>query len=425
MAMKVKSEALQGIECAHQSGRITAADCQHHSSRGEKNKECVAFGCLSVWRTCPACIQHGTIDVHSRIMDANTGLCRFHVDNGEDIRRSAKQKVVSITRATNSRGSTTESVDTKVFTAANRLPSKLQKMLVRVMRTASNPIEIRVDEIRRFEAQPRITFNQASLRELGASLKVCQIVPIFVRRLSAQERGKSNILYELIDGERRWRASQIAKMGKIRAIVYEVSDKDTQFAISAIANFGREGHTPMEEAFAIKYMREELDLEISEIAEAYARSEVWVYQRSGLLRLHPKVQAMLNPELPKERQLSVAIASQLAGFSDQEFHLRVATEIVKHEMGFRRARTFIKKEAEKIGAQSLRKRYDQSFMTGRSVLGFVNYAFDKLDELLAVQPAVMARTLPDRATRSTAIDNLEKIGRKIDALVRHLQGKAK
>ena len=423
----VKSEVLVGIECIHKSGHVTATDCHRLSTDGNNNKECVSSNCQSLWRRCSACVAHGTVDAHSRIMSPDVGLCTVHVDKGEDFRKNRispkSSVVVPISRARVPLQA--ESVMAKGMSSAKNFPLALQKMLAKAMSTASNPVEVRVDEVRRFVGQPRIQFDEISLRDLGESLKLGQIVPIILRKLTVKERGSGNALYELVDGECRWRACQVVDKKTIRAVFIAVPDKKVQFAISAMANFGRKPHTPLEEAFSIRFMHEELHLTMAEIGKAFAKSEAWAYQRANLLRLHPEVQKMLNPALPKEKQIVVAVAIYLVSFPDQEFQFRVAKEIVARDLGLQHAKAFIKREAATTGVALPRAKRGGPSSAAVLISSFINNTFPRVEAMLALRPEHTFRMFPDRASRSTALDNLEKIARKIDTFVHRVRAQTR
>lgn len=412
------------LECLHKAGAVTATDCHRLSADRQHNEECVALGCPSKWRVCRVCVLHGTVDLHSRVMDSDMDLCVTHIDQGEE-HRKGEEILSRVLDAQSKKKLHTPSSKTKQLVVSKSTSSTLQKVLVSAMQSASNPTDVRTDEIRRFECQPRILFDEQSLCELGESLNLFQVAPILLRKLKPNEIAKSEpkIRYELVDGERRWRACKAVGKKIIRAVFISVPNKEVQFAISAIANFGRKDHTPIEEAFAIRFMREELKLEMVEIGKAFAKSQDWVYKRASLLRLHSDVQKMLNPTPPKEKQLSVAIATQLAGYPDQDFQLRVAQEILSHDMGLRHAQVFIKREAKAAGKKSMRKPKDGPLYWFRILHRFVDNVFPRLENLLTLPEEHISKIFPDHASRIMILDNLEKISRKLEALIRRLNSR--
>jgi len=152
--------------------------------------------------------------------------------------------------------------------------------------------------VRFFADQPRTYFNPQNLQELASSIKQeGQKDPVWVKIIS----GDPDHDFELVDGERRWRAIEIAEVETILIWIVEVKDTDDQFVTSIIANFGRADHTHLEVARAIKKIQGmDRMVELSEaeqvrqIANMFAKSEPYVKQHLALLKLHPAVQAMME-----------------------------------------------------------------------------------------------------------------------------------
>lgn len=132
-----------------------------------------------------------------------------------------------------------------------------------------------LDMIQPGKYQPRVDMSQESLDELADSIRVQGLIqPIVVRPI---ENGR----YEIIAGERRWRASKIAELETVPALIREVSDRSA-IAMALIENIQRENLNPMEEANALHRLREEFSMTHQEAAEAVGRSRASV---SNLLRL--------------------------------------------------------------------------------------------------------------------------------------------
>ena len=147
--------------------------------------------------------------------------------------------------------------------------------------------EMPVDLIQRGKYQPRIDMNQEALEELANSIKAQGVIqPIVIRPI---EGGR----YEIIAGERRWRASQLAGLETIPTIVREVADEDA-VAMALIENIQREELNPMEEAVALQRLVDEFDLTHMQAAEAVGRSRVAVSNLLRLLSLTDDVKRMLG-----------------------------------------------------------------------------------------------------------------------------------
>ncbi|MDX1823400.1 MAG: ParB/RepB/Spo0J family partition protein [Thiohalomonadales bacterium] len=146
-----------------------------------------------------------------------------------------------------------------------------------------------VDVIQKGRYQPRHEIAQEALQELADSIRAQGVVqPVVVRPLSGQA-GK----YELIAGERRWRASQLAGLHEIPAVVRDVPDQ-AAMAMGLIENIQREELNPIEEAGALQRLIEEFGLTHQETAEAVGRSRAAVSNLLRLLTLEPRVKMMLE-----------------------------------------------------------------------------------------------------------------------------------
>lgn len=170
-------------------------------------------------------------------------------------------------------------------------------------------VEVQVDpeEIRRMPGQPRVHFNQDGINRLAKSMmKIGQTTPGVLRRIKDDK-----YKYELIDGERRWRATRIAGI-KFRGTVVKVTDdQSVHFLIGAVANFNREGHTPIEISDSIEHLFS-IEIPVEEIAEIFGVSVFWANEMHSLQNLHPRVRAMLDPALPKDKILPVTAAIKIS-----------------------------------------------------------------------------------------------------------------
>ena len=146
---------------------------------------------------------------------------------------------------------------------------------------------IPIDLIQRGKYQPRVEMNEAALEDLAASIKAQGVMqPIVIRSIAAQK-------YEIIAGERRWRASQMAGLSSIPAVVKQVSD-EAAIAMSLIENIQRENLNPIEEAMALKRLQDEFELTQQEVASAVGKSRAAVTNLMRLIGLHVDVQKMLQ-----------------------------------------------------------------------------------------------------------------------------------
>ena len=147
-----------------------------------------------------------------------------------------------------------------------------------------------MDLIQRGKYQPRADFDEAALEELTSSIKSQGLMqPIVIRPIGPQK-------YEIIAGERRWRAAQIAGLDSIPAVIRTVSD-EAAIAMSLIENIQREDLNPIEEALALKRLQDEFKLTQQEVADAVGRSRTAVTNLMRLVGLHIDVQKMLQTGL--------------------------------------------------------------------------------------------------------------------------------
>lgn len=144
-----------------------------------------------------------------------------------------------------------------------------------------------IEFLQRGKYQPRVDMDPEALEELAGSIRVQGIIqPIVVRPISENK-------YEIIAGERRWRAAQLAGLTEISALVREIPD-DAAIAMSLIENIQRENLNAIEEANALKRLMDEFQLTHEEVADAVGKSRVTITNTLRLLNLVPEVKRMLE-----------------------------------------------------------------------------------------------------------------------------------
>lgn len=156
--------------------------------------------------------------------------------------------------------------------------------------------------------QPRRYFEPEALADLVASIKTQGIIQPLVVRPSAQKEG----LFEIIAGERRWRAAQEAALEQVPVVVRAISDRDA-LAIALVENLQREDLSPVEEAEAYRRLIEEYTLTQEAVADVIGKSRAQVTNTLRLLRLPPEVREMLA-----SGQLSAGHGRALVGAADPE-----------------------------------------------------------------------------------------------------------
>ena len=147
--------------------------------------------------------------------------------------------------------------------------------------------EVPIDLIQRGRFQPRRDMDPAALQELADSMRQQGVMQPVVVRPIAEGR------FELIAGERRWRATQMAELDRIPAIIRDVPD-DAAIAMALIENIQRENLNPIEEAFALQRLQDEFGLTQAQVAEAVGKSRTTITDLLRLISLSEDVRVMLE-----------------------------------------------------------------------------------------------------------------------------------
>lgn len=201
--------------------------------------------------------------------------------------------------------------------------------------TKEEIIEIDLSELRANPYQPRKVFNDESLQELTDSIKEHGVFqPIIVK--------KSIKGYEIIAGERRVRASKMAGLKTIPAIVRNLNDEQ-MMEIALLENLQRENLSAIEEAIAYKAMIEKLNLTQEELSAKVGKSRSHITNLLGLLRLPAEVQAMVN-----NNEISMAHARVLSKLDDDAKIIEMAHEIVDNKIPVRK----LEFQAETLGKKN-------------------------------------------------------------------------
>jgi len=242
-----------------------------------------------------------------------------------------------------------------------------------------------IDLLQPGKYQPRTDMHQESLEELANSIRSQGVLqPIVVRRLSAGN-------YEIVAGERRWRAAQIAELHEVPAIIKDIPDK-AALAIGLIENIQRENLNPVEEAVALQRLITDFEVTHQEAADAIGRSRAAVSNLLRLLSLTGEVREFLE-----RGDLEMGHARALLSL-DQQAQLKIARDIVAKGLSVREAeklvkrlRTEVKKESgpKEIDPNTVRLQEDISeklgakviFQHGSSGKGKLVIHYNNLDEL--------------------------------------------
>ncbi len=202
---------------------------------------------------------------------------------------------------------------------------------------------IPVDLLQRGKYQPRLDMRPESLQELADSIKAQGVVqPVVVRPLGTPGPAESQ-RYEIIAGERRWRAAQMAGLAEIPAVIRRVPD-EAAIAMALIENIQRENLNPLEEARAIDRLVTEFALTHQEAAEAVGRSRAAVSNLLRLLELADEVKALVE-----KRELEMGHARALLGLTGRRQQAEVGALVAKKGLSVRETEALVRRIAGKTG----------------------------------------------------------------------------
>ena len=198
---------------------------------------------------------------------------------------------------------------------------------------------IPIDLIQRGKYQPRTDMHEEALEELAASIRAQGVMqPIVVRPISSEK-------YEIIAGERRWRATQIAGLDSIPAIIKPVGD-EAAIAMSLIENIQRENLNPIEEATALKRLQDEFELTQQEVADAVGKSRATVTNLMRLIGLTIDVRRMLE-----HGDLEMGHARALLSLPDIQ-QSEAARSIVGKGLSVRQTESLVRRLIAEIGSSN-------------------------------------------------------------------------
>ncbi|MGR9114740.1 MAG: ParB/RepB/Spo0J family partition protein [Gammaproteobacteria bacterium] len=186
-----------------------------------------------------------------------------------------------------------------------------------------------IEWMQRGKYQPRKDIDPEKIQELADSIKVQGIIqPIILRKIEQEK-------YEIIAGERRWRAAQLAGLDEVPVIVKEIDDR-AAVAIALIENIQREDLNPLEESEALKRLLDEFGLTHQQIADAVGKSRATVSNLLRLIELHPEVKKLLLA-----KQLEMGHARALLSL-DGPVQIAAAQKIAKQNLTVRAAEKLVK-----------------------------------------------------------------------------------
>lgn len=190
-------------------------------------------------------------------------------------------------------------------------------------------VELPIEQVRPNPNQPRKEFNESKLKELADSIREHGIIqPIVVRKVDDH--------YEIVAGERRWRASQHLKLDKIASIIKDV-DNNKLAELALIENIQREDLNPIDEAAAYRRLMTEFEITQDELAKKVGKSRSLIANMVRLLNLSPKLQNMVA-----HGELSTGHARALLAIDDRTLQVVIAEKVVRNQLSVRQTEEIVK-----------------------------------------------------------------------------------
>ncbi len=235
-----------------------------------------------------------------------------------------------------------------------------------------------IDLLQKGKYQPRIDMRQETLQELADSIKAQGVIqPIVVRPVGVPGIGESQ-RYEIIAGERRWRAAHMAGLTEIPAVIRRIPD-EAAIAVALIENIQRENLNPLEEARALERLISEFELTHQEAADAVGRSRSGVTNLLRLLELAPEV-----CERVERREIEMGHARAIGSLSNRKQQVEVATLVAKRGLSVRETEALVRRmQAE--GATATTAEGQRGGARDPNVLRLEQELADKLGARVAIQ----------------------------------------
>ena len=201
--------------------------------------------------------------------------------------------------------------------------------------------EIPIEQIGPGPFQPRKQIDESQLNELAQSIKAQGVIQPIVVRERAIADSHTGVRFEIIAGERRWRATQIAGLENIPAVIRTIADSEA-VAVALIENIQRENLNPLEEANAFQRLIIEYEMSHQEVANSVGRARASITNALRLLDLPSSVQELVN-----KKMLTMGHARALLSIQDRGMQLEVANLIVEKGLSVREAEGLVRKIVEK------------------------------------------------------------------------------
>ncbi|SHO54259.1 ParB/RepB/Spo0J family partition protein [Anaerocolumna xylanovorans] len=213
------------------------------------------------------------------------------------------------------------------------IPDRIEKVMAKEEKDkqdVSRETLIPINEIEPNRKQPRKHFDEDAIQELSESIKQYGVI----QPLIVQKRDK---YYEIIAGERRWRAAKLAGLKEIPVIIKNYSSQEI-VEIALIENIQREDLNPIEEALAYQNLIKEFNLKQDEVAEKVSKSRTTITNAMRLLKLDSRVQQMLIDDM-----ISGGHARALLAIEEEEIQYQLATKVFDEKLSVRETEKLVKK----------------------------------------------------------------------------------
>lgn len=208
-------------------------------------------------------------------------------------------------------------------------------------------IYIDINDIKPNSAQPRKNFDESKLNELAASIKANGVIqPLIVRET---ENG-----YELVAGERRWRASRLAELRKVPCIIRNFDDRQNAI-VAIIENMQREDLNPIEEAMGLRSMTEKYGFTQEQVSASLGRSRTYIANSIRLLKLPDEIQQYVS-----SGQMSAAHGRTIINIGDSKKQKEIADKIIKNDLSVRATERLAEKIKDELRPERKKRRPTKS-----------------------------------------------------------------
>ena len=253
----------------------------------------------------------------------------------------------------------------------------------------SKLMEINIEDIVVNEGQPRKNFDQEELKDLASSIKKYGIIqPLLLK--------KKEDKYEIIAGERRFRAAGLAGLERVPAIVKDISD-DESSRIAIIENIQRKDLNPVEEAMSYRHLLDSQDLTQKELADEIGKSRQYIGNTIRLLNLDPRVLKLLE-----EEKISTSHGKKLLSIKDGDKQYKEAMRIIKDSLPVNDNKKTVKRpriqEKEDIFLVDMRNKVERTLGTkvnfkNRGKVGKIEIEYYGEEDLSRILDLILAREL--------------------------------